>query len=567
MVTAKESNDIPPQEAKKTIAIVQILRLGDIIQTIQTAKSLREQHGDKYQLLLIARKQFATPLKNLIDEVFDECITVDLKDLVLKSDKVNLENTQKNIKALTSKINSHHIDVCINLSYSKTANYLMSIIDAKHRIGPFYDQEANIVIKDKWSQYLYANVLETSLNSYNLVDLYKLIIGITPKENTENTIKRSARNKVFVHPFASDKKKVWNEGKWVEVLFKFLKDNEEKSVHLVGAKGDLDAAAKILNNPLLASYKERIHNLVGNKSIAELKDLLDDDSMFIGHDSMVSHLASLKRVPIITISLGPVRTSETVPYIAGAYNLSPQTKCFPCKPDTACDFYQCHADIPYQPVNEVLSQVARGEEVTNGSLNKALSHFHLNSININKTSYNSLGILSLEPVLENEASYEDTLKKFFEITWCFLINELEGKNPIPKISDKTHQKLLKDMQGLQQLFELSEFGKKYSRYILEEISAETPNLNKIKEFSKKVDEIDRLSDIISETYPQLSPIINYGKVSRANLHGENLVELTESSFYSFHDQSSATSVMYELCERTLTLNQKNKNSNNQTTIR
>ncbi|WP_372651980.1 glycosyltransferase family 9 protein [Halobacteriovorax sp.] len=568
METAKQDNtDIPPETVKKTIAIVQILRLGDIIQTIQTAKSLRQEHGDKYKLLLIARKKFANHLLDQINEVFDECITIDLKDLVLKSETVNLENSLNNIRELKAKISSHNIDVCVNLSYSKTANYLMSLITASHKIGPYYNENANLNINDKWSQYLYANVLETSLNSFNLVDLYKLIIGVSPKEDSSNIVKTGNKNKVFIHPFASDKKKVWGDSKWVEVIFKFLRDNESKEVFLVGAKNDQEACKKIINNPLLQTYNNRINDLTGKHNITELKELLDDDSMFIGHDSMVSHLASLKKVPIITISLGTVRTAETVPYIAGAYNLSPQTKCFPCKPDTACDFYQCHADIPYQTVNEALTIVSNGEELTKESLNKKLSHFHLNSINITKSAYNSLGLLSLESVLENEATYDETIRKFFTITWSYLVSEIEGHNEFPKISDKTHQRLLTDMKGLQQLFELSEFGKKYSRYILEEISCETPNLNKIKDYSKKVDEIERLSDIVSETHPQLSPIINYGKVARANLHGDNLVQLTESSFYSFHDQANATSIMYELCEKTLTQNQKNKTVKPQTTIR
>ena len=568
METAKkDSVDIPPQESQKTIAIVQILRLGDIIQTIQMAKSLRTEHGSKYKLLLIARKQFANHLIDQINEVFDECITIDLKDLVLKSPTVNLENSLKNIKGLRERISSHNVDVCVNLSYSKTANYLMSLVEAKHKIGPTYDTNASISIKDKWSQYLYANVLETSFNSFNLVDLYKLIVGVHPKEDKANTVNNGPKNKVYLHPFASDKKKVWSDTKWVEVIFKFLRDNEEKQVFIVGSKADNSACLKIINNPLLASFKNRVSDLTGKHNISELKNLFDEDSMFIGHDSMVSHLASLKKIPIITISLGPVRTKETIPYIAGAYNMSPQTKCFPCKPDTACDFYQCHADIPYQAVNEVLSLVSKGEEVSKSSLNKNLSHFHLNSINISKSEYNTLGLLGLESVLGNEAAYSDTIQSFFMMTWSYLINEIEAHSDFPEITDKTHQKLLQDMQGLQQLFELSEFGKKYSRYILEEISSNTPNINQIKEYSKKVDEIERLSEIVSETYPQLSPITNYGTVSRANLHGENLVELTESSFYSFHDQANLTSVMYELCEKTLTQNQKNKSNKPQATIR
>ena len=562
MSAAKENTEaeIPPLEVKKTIAIVQILRLGDIIQTVQMGKGLRDIHGDKYRLLLIARKKFAAPLKKIIEEVFDECITVDLNELTLSSDITNLENTLQNIEALRSKINLNNIEVCINLSYSKSANYLMSLVSAQHKIGPHYDLNANIVINDKWSQYLYANVLETNQNPYSLVDLFNLIVGVDLKNTQKQSVKNSIKSKLFIHPFASDPKKKWSESKWVEIIFKFLKDNTDKKVLIVGAKQDLDSCNKIVDNPLLASFKNRIVPRCGTHTIDQLKEDMDDDSCFIGHDSMVSHLASLQKLPIVTISIGPVRPHETTPYIEGVYNLSPQTKCFPCKPDTQCDFFQCHADIPFQTVNEVLNLVSNGKEVSEEGLKEKLSHFHLNSINIRKSVFNESGIYTLKSIIKDESSYQDTTASFYRLAWAFLFNGIEVKQDLPKISDKTHQQIMVDMKGLHQFYELCEFGKKYSRYILEEISSKTPDIQKIKSFSNKVDEVDKLSDLIAQTYPQLTPITNFAKISKANLHGDNLVKLTESSFYTFNDLSNISSIIYDLCEKTLTSKQKEKSN-------
>ncbi|WP_127715305.1 glycosyltransferase family 9 protein [Halobacteriovorax sp. HLS] len=560
MSAVKNSTDIevPPQEVKKTIALVQILRLGDIIQTVQMAQGLRYVHGEKYRLLLIARKQFATPLKKIIDSVFDECITVDLNDLTLSSQTTNLENTLTNIEALRSKINLNNIEVCINLSYSKSANYLMSLINAQHKIGPHYDTNANIVINDKWSQYLYANVLETNQNPYSLVDLFNFIVGVDLTSTTKNKVKNSVKKKLIIHPFASDPKKKWSESKWVEIIFKFLKDNTDKAVHIVGAKSDLECCDKIIKNPLLKDYLDRIHVDCAKLSINELKESMDSDTCFIGHDSMVSHLASLQQIPIITVSIGPVRPHETTPYIEGVYNLSPQTKCFPCKPDTKCDFYQCHADIPFQTINEVLNLVANGKEVTEEALKEKLSHFHLNSINIRKSEFNESGVYILKSITKDESNYLDTTASFYRLAWAYLFNGIEVKQDLPIISDKTHQQIMTDMKGLHQFYELCEFGKKYSRYILEEISSKTPDIQKIKSFSNKVDEVDKLSDLIAQTYPQLTPVTNFAKISKANLHGDNLVKLTESSFYAFNDLSNLCSIIYDLCEKTLTSKQKEK---------
>ena len=50
---------------KKTIAIMQLTRFGDVIQTFQAAKELKKQHPD-VRLVLIARKKFAEYAENLV---------------------------------------------------------------------------------------------------------------------------------------------------------------------------------------------------------------------------------------------------------------------------------------------------------------------------------------------------------------------------------------------------------------------------------------------------------------------------------------------------------------------
>jgi hypothetical protein len=107
------------------------------------------------------------------------------------------------------------------------------------------------------------------------------------------------------------------------------------------------------------------------------------------------------------------------------------------------------------------------------------------------------------------------------------------------------------MTGLQHLYELSEFGQKYSRFILEEISSATPSIAKIKEFSKKIDEIDHLQAMVQKTSPYLAPIIDYFTVRKGNLYGENIVKLTESSYYCFEENAHLSSVMYELIQNTI----------------
>ena len=65
-----EISDIPPETVKKTICLVQLTRIGDVIQVIQTAIRLKETRDD-IELAFIGRERFSKPLEFLLKQVFD----------------------------------------------------------------------------------------------------------------------------------------------------------------------------------------------------------------------------------------------------------------------------------------------------------------------------------------------------------------------------------------------------------------------------------------------------------------------------------------------------------------
>ena len=160
-------------------------------------------------------------------------------------------------------------------------------------------------------------------------------------------------------------------------------------------------------------------------------------------------------------------------------------------------------------------------------------------------------MLKFDNLLQSRSSIKEVMRQLYRITWLFYLSGKEEKNSFIDLTAESANELSKIMSNLQHLYELSEFGQKYSRYILEEISSETPQLQKIKEFSQKIDEIEELSKLVLKTAPLLSPFIHYFSTVRGNLNGKNIVELTEQTFLSFSDTSVVISVIYELSEKTL----------------
>lgn len=545
--TNKEANAVSSK--KPTLAILQLTRFGDLLQTVQAIAELRTSHPD-YRLVLIARSQFAKPLSFLLNKYFDKTYCLDTQTIFQDHETTGLGSTLANLNKLLGEISTESIDVLINLSFSKSSSYMSSLITAQHKIGPFYDHNNKVQINDKWSQMLYSTVMRGSLNPYSLVDLFKNIIGVKNSNPVTPSNTSSRANLIVIHPFASSERKSWKSEKWVEVIYKTLKENEKHTVTLVGAKNEILKAQLILENPLLKQFSARIISVVGKTTLEDLSSIVASAKLFVGHDSMVGHLAALNNTPSLTISLGNVRPHETTPYQQNAYNLAPRTKCFPCFPSDDCAYTKCHHDIPYQVVSNAIKQLANGGVIDSEWIKSANSGFHLSSVNFYRSHFQN-GQMTLESLIEGHMDSSDIFRTLYKITWSFVLSDVEENFPFPKLTPATHRDLLDAMTGLQHLFELSEFGQKYSRYILEEISSSTPSISKIKEFSKKIDEIDNLQALVQKTSPYLAPIIDYFKVRKGNLFGDNIVKLTESSYYCFEENAHLASIMYELVQNSI----------------
>jgi ADP-heptose:LPS heptosyltransferase len=561
----KANNNLTPEPKahSATLAIVQLTRFGDLIQTAQAVEELKKSHPE-YRIVLIARSQFASPLDFILKKTFDQIYYLDTKKIFATAEINGLKTSMEGLNQFLGAVASETIDVLINLSFSKSSSYLSSLIKSTHKIGPFFDFNNKMQVNDKWSQLLYATVMRGSLNPFALVDLFKNIIGIKSVEQKSVPVNMNTRsNTIILHPFASQERKAWKAEKWVEVIYRTLRENENSIIRIVGAKNEVLKSHLITENPLLKTFGERVQNLTGKTSLAELSNELKKAKLFVGHDSMVGHLAAINKTPTLTVSLGSVRPQETTPYQENAYNLAPRTKCFPCFPTDACSFNQCHHDIPYQVVSGAIKQLFDKGQITAEWARGSISSFHISSVNFYRSRFQN-GQMHLESLIENHIDSPDIFRSFYKIAWSFVINNTEENLPFPKLTANTHRELLEAMTGLQHLYELSEFGKKYSHYILEEISSQTPSISKIKDYSKKIDEIDQLQGLVLKTSPNLAPIIDYFAMRKANLYGESIVQLTESSYNAFLECSSLCSILFELVENTIS---EHKNSLGKTSTR
>ncbi|MCB9060420.1 MAG: glycosyltransferase family 9 protein [Halobacteriovoraceae bacterium] len=530
------------------IAFIQLARFGDIVQLINAVQGLK-QSNQNLELILICRTQFYKPLKSIVDQYFDKVFDIATHEFLLEE---NLEGIEETIDTFLNTLNKEQIDVLINCTYSEASNYLTALIHCNHKLGPYYNQSNQLIIKDHWSRFIYSNVLETKLNPFNIVDIFKNIIGHRNKNfNTTKTFTDLKKITVAIHPHASHTRKIWPSHKWTEVIYQLCKNSNVEKVLLLGSDKDISRTHEILSSQLVDNYKSKIINHTGKISVVDTHHLFQEIDLFIGHDSMVSHIAALNKVQTLTIPLGTVRPIETAPYLNGAVVVSPKTECFPCFASQACEFPACHNDVSPQAVSIIAKNIIDHGQLDFDALSKDLSIFHSSSIDVNVVHFDVFGLMYFKRSKEYEYDSVEILRSFYKMAWYFIFNDIESNIPFPHISSTVYQKLFSTVDGLKYLYELCEFGKKYSKFILEELTLDDSNLEKINEYSKKIEEIDLMQMAVSNQYPLLSPISNYYHVSKGQLPGSTVVELSQSSFYLFQEYASVVSVMYDLIEKTL----------------
>jgi ADP-heptose:LPS heptosyltransferase len=531
------------------ILIVQVTRIGDIIQTYQAAKQLKFENPD-VKLYLLGRTNFAKPLRFLLDEVFEEVFYLDTK---FYTNTNSLEDSQARVHSLITTLNSYDFDCAINLSFSKVSAYLMSSITTRIKLGNRYNLDGDISIKDPWSQFVFSNTMRGTLNPFNLVDIYKNILGAKGFEAILPVHKPTLDN-IVVHPFASQKRKKWGLTKWSELIYQMLKTNDNYTVTIVGAKDEIEEANQLLSSPILAKYSTRIINNVGTTTIEESHMALKAAKLFVGHDSMVSHLASTTGIPVIVLSLGNVRHSETTAY-GNSIAITASMNCYPCALTTKCDHFKCHSAINYQVVNKLVSMRLNGIDINPKSMSENISTFHVDKTDIFQTYFDVSG-QRLQLLNQKSDSLQESFKAFYEFIWSLVIQDQEIHANLPVLSKDSTAELNRYLEGVNNLFELSNFAITYCNELITETHSKSPSVNKIKELSGKLHEIDNLFLVSEKPYPLLAPMIEFYYVHKANIEGSNIIEVAEESLLIYHKMVNSYSIMYELMKQTVTKNSK-----------
>lgn len=354
------------------ILILNLTRMGDLIQTTPLIRGLREKNPD-CRITMLANAKFAGILKFV--EGVDELVTLDVHQFGSEGgrEEADLLKVYEYLGGVASALKAKKFDQLINLSHSKISAAMSLLLDIPDGRGFLSTPRGSRIIRDPWLVYFTSFLAFRRLNRFNLVDMYVRGAGLVPGPSTrlalkpdEAAIAQTRREMERMGVKDGDILVGFQAGasredrRWSPLNFAKVGDSLAKTVNakivLFGS-----ASEKRLGEEIESAMDAPVMNLMGKTSLPELVAWMKRVNLLVTNDTGTMHICAAVGTPIVAMFFVHARCEETGPYCGGAVILQADISCAPCSHQSPCDHYSCLEYITAGDVSAVCESVLKNE--------------------------------------------------------------------------------------------------------------------------------------------------------------------------------------------------------------
>jgi len=387
--------------------IINLTRMGDLIQTTPVLLGIKEMFPDSETTLLVNREfERIVPLLPGVDRVY----SLDIRGIVNLLDRGKIVASYRYLKELTGTLNETPYDRVVNFTHSLDSAVLTSLIRAKDVRGVSVDEHGYSIKPDPWIRYFFNVIPSRAVNPFHLCDMHLKVAGLRTRvkgltlqidssEMEEMRYRlgregsREGEHLVGLQLGASAEDKQWPVEGFVE-LAKLLSDRSRLRVVITGAPSERDHAEKFKK-----LFDGEVIDMVGKTDLRELVSLIRHLDLFISNDTGPLHIATAVETPAINISLGSVHFRETGPYSEGDYVIKADIPCSPCAFESDCASLLCKRVITPEMVWKVANAVLNGRE-----LNHEAEDFR--DVQVYRSFFDNDGMVNYMPIFSRPLTKE-----------------------------------------------------------------------------------------------------------------------------------------------------------------
>jgi ADP-heptose:LPS heptosyltransferase len=344
----------------KDILLLQLNRLGDLVQTMPLMRRMRTDHPDA-RIVLVAQEGFSAILGEC--DYFDTLITLTLGQV----EALGAPEQQAAFPNL-APFDSHPefsrtYDLIVNLTNDLGSAVLCRKIGAARKLGRVDTYEGEIRLLGPWAKYMFSLVSNRMDNPFNIVDIQMGIAGKAPRpepcslrvtearrrearEFLAAAGRRPERKLVALQTAASELHRAWSLENF-SVLAQSLLAPGDVDILLVG-----DARERERTERLAGLIGMPVINAAGMTSLLQLPALLQACDLLISNDTGTIHVGAAAGTPTLGLYFSSAYYPETAPYGENHAVLQVEIPCSPCQTSSRCAVQTCREYLTPAAVHE-----------------------------------------------------------------------------------------------------------------------------------------------------------------------------------------------------------------------
>ncbi len=515
---------------KNKTLLVNITRLGDMLQATPTIAGIKQENPDS-KLTVLVERQFEA-ICHLLPGI-DEVVAIDLSRTVqgIAAEGEGLMDAYDYVSDVIDDLKSKNYDFCLNMSSSGYTALLLKMLGIEHTGGWTSDEEGNRVIESEWARLFATSVFHQNrqFNSLNLVDVFRCSADVVahphrllmtiPNEARDHARRLIAESEmsaagplVVLQAGASQGKRQWAPSKFVQ-LIRDLRTRMNARVILVGTQKE-----RVIIDPIIAEVNDRnVVSFAGRTSIPQLSAVLAESAILVTGDTGTMHMAVAVGTPVVSMFLASAYGFETGPYSPENIVIQPVIGCGPCNPNKACARPDCHDNIPPELVSKLV------ELRLAGPIEKLPADFvDPQKAIIYRTFFDEAGLYDMQALSPTTFDQWKVYRDAYRRMW---VEDLSGmKLSAPK--KVTSLSVVTDgLVGLNDVISCADEGVSLMHKLDRAVRDTSVTASEIGKISEFIAETDRRIEGLGFHNPPLGPVTRMFIFGKENLHGTDALEL------------------------------------------
>jgi ADP-heptose:LPS heptosyltransferase len=344
----------------QNILILQLNRLGDLVQTVPLLRRIRREHPSA-RITVVALEGFSGILSEC--SWFDKLVALPLKDVEALAAAENREAFPGSPPFAAHPEFRDGYDLLVNLTNDYGSSVICEKVAATRKLGRINSYEGELRLLGPWAKYFFSMVSHRLDNLFNLTDIQMGMAGFPPRPEPASLEisgarraeaqsllaslgRRPDRRLVALQTGASELHRAWSLENFA-VVAQGLMAAGYAEIALMGDAKERERVgrlAEMVGMPVL--------NVAGRTSLQLLPAVLEACDLLISNDTGTIHVAAAAGTATLGLYFSTAYYSETAPYGGNHAVLQVEIPCSPCLASSRCAVQTCRDYLDPKAVEE-----------------------------------------------------------------------------------------------------------------------------------------------------------------------------------------------------------------------